>query len=136
MNGTISWCRRQISHLLACCMAFSLLTPCSSAASMLPSAPQPAASASQHAGQSNTSSTTTSSADTRQYSTSTPLGTAAAPYIRPEGVPGSRPAGAAIAPGKQRRIRVIAIRLGLLLGAGIALGTVAAATLGSPRRPN
>lgn len=75
-------------------------------------------------------------ADTKQQnSVPPPVGTAAAPSIRREGVPGSRPAGAAIAPGKQRRTRSFAIRVGLLVGAGIAIGTVVAASLGSPSRP-
>lgn len=67
--------------------------------------------------------------------TPAPVGTAAAPYERPEGVPASRPSGAAIAPAKQRRIRSFAIRIALLAGAGVAIGVVAAATLGSPSRP-
>jgi hypothetical protein len=64
-----------------------------------------------------------------------PVGTAAAPYVRPEGVPASRPAGAAIAPAKQRRVRIYAIRIALLAGAAIAIGTVVAASEGSPARP-
>ena len=67
--------------------------------------------------------------------TPAPVGTAAAPYERPEGVPASRPSGAAIAPAKQRRIHSFAIRIALLAGAGVAIGVVAAATLGSPSRP-
>jgi hypothetical protein len=67
--------------------------------------------------------------------TPAPVGTAAAPYEKPEGVPASRPSGAAIAPAKQRRTRSFAIRIALLAGAGVAIGVVAAATLGSPSRP-
>jgi hypothetical protein len=67
--------------------------------------------------------------------TPAPVGTAAAPYERPEGVPASRPSGAAIAPAKQRRIHSFAIRIALLAGAGVAIGIVAAASLGSPSRP-
>lgn len=67
--------------------------------------------------------------------TTSPLGTAAAPFQRQQGVSASKPGGAAIAPGKQRRIRSFAIRVGLLVGAGIAIGVVTAATLGSPSRP-
>lgn len=63
-------------------------------------------------------------------------GTAAAPDMRPEGSPGSRPAGAAIAAAKQRRAHTFAIRVGLLVGAGIAIGTVVALTAGSSSRPN
>jgi hypothetical protein len=64
-----------------------------------------------------------------------PLGTAAAPYTRPTGVTGSRPAGAVIAPAKQRRIRTILISVGVIAAAGIAVGTVAALSHGSPSRP-
>jgi hypothetical protein len=53
-----------------------------------------------------------------------PVGTAAAPYEKPTGVPGSRPAGAVIAPAKQRRVRAIMIRIGIVLAAGAAVGTV------------
>jgi hypothetical protein len=53
-----------------------------------------------------------------------PVGTAAAPYEKPTGVPGSRTAGAAIAPAKQRRVRAIVIRVGIVLAAGAAVGTV------------
>ncbi len=68
-------------------------------------------------------------------STQAPAGTAAAPYQKQEGVSASKPGGAAIAPGKQRRIHSFAIRVGLLVGAGIAIGVVTAATMGSSSRP-
>jgi hypothetical protein len=64
-----------------------------------------------------------------------PLGTAAAPSESTAGIAASRPAGAVIAPAKQRRVRAIAIKVGLLIGAGIAIGTVIALTHGSPSRP-
>ena len=64
-----------------------------------------------------------------------PAGTAAAPYEKQEGVSASNPAGSAIAPGKQRRIRSFAIRVGLLVGAAVAIGVVAGASLGSASRP-
>jgi hypothetical protein len=51
------------------------------------------------------------------------------------GVAASRPAGAAIAPAKQRRVRTILISLGVIAGAGIAVGSVAALSHGSPSRP-
>ncbi len=64
-----------------------------------------------------------------------PVGTAAAPYEPTVGVAGSRPSGAAIAPAKQRRVRTILISLGVIAGAGIAVGSVAALSHGSPSRP-
>ena len=66
---------------------------------------------------------------------SKPLGTAAAPYTRPTGITGSRPAGAVIAPAKQRRARAILISVGVIAAAGIAIGTVAGLSKGSPSRP-
>jgi hypothetical protein len=72
----------------------------------------------------------------QQNTTSAPVGTAVAPAVRPEGTAASRPAGAAIAPGKQRRTHTIAIRVALLVGAGVAIGTVTAATLGSSSHPS
>lgn len=67
---------------------------------------------------------------------SRPVGSAVAPDMHPEGVPASRPAGASIAPGKQRRARSFSIRVALLVGAGIAIGTVAAASLATSSRPH
>lgn len=64
-----------------------------------------------------------------------PVGTAAAPVTKPTGVAGSRPAGAVIAPAKQKRVRAIWIRVGVIVGAGIAIGTVAALSRGSSSRP-
>lgn len=64
-----------------------------------------------------------------------PVGTAAAPYERTMGIAASRPAGAAIAPAKQRRVRTILISLGVVAGAAIAVGSVAALSHGSPSRP-
>ncbi len=72
----------------------------------------------------------------QQNSTSMPLGTAVAPDEKTVGVAASRPAGAVIAPAKQRRTRSILIKVGVLLGACVALGTVLALSAGSPSRPH
>ena len=64
-----------------------------------------------------------------------PVGTAAAESVETTGVAASNPAGAAIAPAKQRRARSILIKVGALVGAGVAIGTVAALSSGSPSRP-
>ena len=77
-----------------------------------------------------------SAANTVRQSTPPATGTALAPYQKQEGVTGSKPAGAAIAAGKQRRTRSFAIRIGLIVGAAIAIGVVAGASLASPARPN
>ena len=71
----------------------------------------------------------------QQNNTSQPVGTAAAPYEKTEGVPASRPAGAVVAPAKQRRTRSFLIRVGVVVGAAVAIGTVAALSKGSPSRP-
>jgi hypothetical protein len=65
-----------------------------------------------------------------------PLGTAAALDMKPTGVTGSMLSGAAIAPAKQRRVKIIFISLGVVAAAGIAVGTVAALSHGSPSHPH
>lgn len=64
-----------------------------------------------------------------------PTGTAAARAAKTQGGAASKPAGAAIAPAKQRRTRSLLIKLGVIAGAGAALGTVYALAKGSPSRP-
>jgi hypothetical protein len=66
-----------------------------------------------------------------------PTGTAAAEVARPAGVAVSSPAGAAIAPPRQRQVRSFLIKVGVIAGAGVALGTVAALSAASSSRvPN
>lgn len=65
-----------------------------------------------------------------------PQGTAAAPVERTVGVAASRPAGAAIAPAKQKRARSFLIRVGIVVGAAAAIGTVVALSNASPSRPH
>jgi len=67
--------------------------------------------------------------------TQEPAGTAAAESVETTGVAASKPAGAAIAPAKQRRTRSILIKVGALVGAGVAVGTVVALSSASPSRP-
>jgi len=64
-----------------------------------------------------------------------PVGTAVAPPPPATGIAASEPAGAAIAPAKQRRVRTLLIRVGALVGAGVAIGTVVALSSASPSRP-
>jgi anti-anti-sigma factor len=71
-----------------------------------------------------------------QTGTQDPLGTAAAPSVKTTGVAASRPAGAAIAPAKQKRARSILIKVGVIVGAGVAIGTVVALSSASPSRPH
>jgi hypothetical protein len=71
-----------------------------------------------------------------QSSSQDSLGTAAAPSVKTTGIPASRPAGAAIAPAKQKRARSILIKVGVIVGAAAAVGTVVALSSGSPSRPH
>jgi hypothetical protein len=64
-----------------------------------------------------------------------PVGGAAAQLGRTTGGAASKPAGAALAPTKQRQTRSLVLKLGLIAGAGIAVGSVAALAHGSPSRP-
>jgi anti-anti-sigma regulatory factor len=70
-----------------------------------------------------------------QNFTQEPEGTAVAQPVVATGVAASRPAGVAIAPAKQRRTRSILIKVGTILGAGVAVGTVVALSNASPSRP-
>jgi len=131
---------RQIAVMLILCMAvpacesgsalaqqpgqIATAAPATGTVDSLPDSPQPA-------GQNQQAPAPPSSGSQSQQ----PVGTAAAPFERTTGVAASRPAGAAIAPAKQRRVRTIWISLGVIAGAGIAVGSVAALSHGSPSRP-
>jgi hypothetical protein len=90
----------------------------------------------QAAGQSGQSGSSQSGSEPPQNSAPKPVGTAAAPVMKTGGVAASRPAGAVIAPGKQRRARSILIRVGVIVGAAVAVGTVVGLSHASPSRPN
>lgn len=64
-----------------------------------------------------------------------PVGTAAAAAPGVSGVTAAQPAGVAIAPAKQHRVRTIILRTGAILGAGAAIGTVVALTKATPSKP-
>jgi len=136
------WVERQI----ACGLAMAMVASVGLAATdPLPSAPvphlqttaasdsQPRAAQDQNGQQAPTAQ---QSPQQNQQNSNEPVGTAAAPVVTPEGAPASRPAGAAIAPIKQRRTRSFAIRMALVVGAAVAIGTVAGTTLASPSRPH
>lgn len=72
----------------------------------------------------------------KKDSSPAPVGTAVAPYEKGVGVAASRPAGAVIAPAKQKRTRSFLIKSGLLIGAGVAVGSVVALSNASPSRPH
>ena len=106
----------------------------SQAEATYPDSPGPVRS--QTADQSGQSGTAQSGSEQQQNGAQKPVGTAAAPYGKSTGVAASRPAGAVIAPAKQRRARSILIRVGVIVGAAVAIGTVVALSHGSPSRPN
>jgi hypothetical protein len=99
-----------------------------------PDSPAPARS--QTADRSGQPGVSQSPSDQQQNTAPKPVGTAAAPYEKTTGVAASRPAGAVIAPAKQRRARTILIRVGVIVGAAVAVGTVVGLSKASPSRPN
>jgi hypothetical protein len=64
-----------------------------------------------------------------------PVGTAAAGTPLASGIAASQPAGIAIAPAKQHRVRTIVLRTGAIIGAAVAVGTVIALTEATPSKP-
>jgi hypothetical protein len=66
---------------------------------------------------------------------SVPSGAAGAKAAHAKGAPAARPMGAAIAPAKQRGSRSLLIKVGLVAGACVAVGSVLALSKGSPAKP-
>lgn len=74
-------------------------------------------------------------ADKQDEKRQRPVGTAAAEGPRVSGVTAAQPAGAAIAPAKQRRVRTVVLKVGAILGAGAAIGAVVALSAATPSKP-
>ncbi len=70
-----------------------------------------------------------------QQPAATPSGAAGAKAAEVKGAPVAQPAGAAVAPPRQRGHRSLIIKIGLLAGAGVAVGTAVALSERSPSRP-
>ncbi|HEX4784595.1 MAG TPA: hypothetical protein VH350_09655 [Candidatus Sulfotelmatobacter sp.] len=70
-----------------------------------------------------------------QESAQVPSGTAGAKAPTVKGAPVAQPSGAAVAPPRQHGHRSLLIKLGILAGAGIAVGTVVGLSQASPARP-
>ena len=70
-----------------------------------------------------------------QPSLQKPVGTAVAEAPPSSGIAASQPAGVAIAPAKQRRVRTIVLRMGAIVGAGVAVGSVVALTAATSSKP-
>jgi len=85
----------------------------------------------------NTSAQNTQSASAPQTQAAPqkPVGTAVAEAPHAGGVAASQPAGVAIAPAKQRRVRTIVLRAGAIVGAGAAVGSVIALTAATGSKP-
>ena len=64
-----------------------------------------------------------------------PSGAAAAKAATPKGAPAAQPAGAAVAPVRQHGHRSLLIKLGLIAGVGVAVGSAVALSAKSPSRP-
>jgi hypothetical protein len=103
------------------------------ASNALPDTPEPVSP--QAEPQTARDSSTQSSSSQQQPGPAQPVGTAAAPYERTMGIAASRPAGAAIAPAKQKRVRTILISVGVIVAAGVAVGTVAGLSHASSSHP-
>ena len=97
----------------------------------LPEAPSAAAPQGQPAAQQSPAAP----AGQQPQPTREPLGAAAAEGVNTAGGGASRPAGAAIAPAKQRQVRSFLIKLGAIAAAGAAIGTIYALSKGTPSTP-
>jgi len=100
----------------------------------LPESPSPTQSES--AAQGGQPAISQSSSEQQGEAQPKPVGSAAAPFEKTTGVAASRPAGAVIAPAKQHQARSILIRVSIVIGAAVAIGTVVALSRGSSSRPN
>ncbi|MGD0987001.1 MAG: hypothetical protein ABR874_04265 [Candidatus Sulfotelmatobacter sp.] len=80
-------------------------------------------------------SSSTAQQQQNQNAPQKPVGTAAAGAPDASGIAASQPAGAAIAPAKQHRTRTIVIKVGAIIGAGVAVGTIVALTAATSSKP-
>jgi len=99
--------------------------PATSSSRELPDAPTPAQPVQQrHDTQAQT-----------QNSSPVPTGAAAAKAAATKGAPAARPVGTAIAPARQRERRSLLIKVGLVAGACVAVGSAVALSKASPSKP-
>lgn len=132
MNECGDWLWRQTARLLVLPVALMLTQ-----AGVAQTTDGPQQQQQGNAASSNTlPETPAPTAAAQQQKENEPLGTAAAPYEKPLGAAVSRPVGAAIAPGKQRRRRTLLISIAIVVGAAAALGTVVALSKASPSTPS
>jgi hypothetical protein len=100
-----------------------------------PSSTQSATQTATQAGSAQTASTQSTSAQDQAQKPQRPVGTAAAEAPKVSGVTAAQPAGVAVAPAKQRRVRTIVLKVGAMVGAGAALGAVIALREATPSKP-
>jgi hypothetical protein len=133
------WFRKHIAGCLVLLWAFPFAETAAALPHQAVSGPQSqSVPSSQAASQASTNVSQSEQADAQQQQNgdAKPVGTAVAPVETATGVAVSRPAGAVIAPAKQRRARAILIRMSIVIGAAVAVGTVVALSRASPSRPN
>jgi len=80
-------------------------------------------------------SQTAPASSNQQQPTPAPSGAAGAKAAPVKGAPVAQPAGAAVAPPRQHGHRSLLIKIGLLAGAGVAVGAAVALSERSPSRP-
>jgi hypothetical protein len=97
--------------------------------------PQPESPPSNQVGSSQAGSSQTSAAQDQSQKSQRPVGTAAAEAPTVSGVTAAQPAGVAIAPAKQRHVRTLVLKVGAIVGAGVALGAAFALTEATPSKP-
>lgn len=85
--------------------------------------------------QSNSPAQQQANSDSKNQAPQRPLGTAAAEAPKVSGITAAEPAGVAIAPAKQRRVRTIVLKVGAILAGGAALGAVIALSAGTSSKP-
>ncbi len=140
---------KQTGHAYSkCCLAVMLVGGCLISSEM-PLLASPQQSGSQQTSQSSTSAqrqddllpdapqsqAAQSQTAQSQQSAPAPAGAAGAKAATVKGAPVAQPAGAAVAPVRQRGHRSLLIKLGVIAGAGIAVGAAVALSERSPSRP-
>ncbi len=124
-----------VSFVGVCCCSVSMfVSTCAAELQDIPNSADPAAQSTNQTPNSQQPAPNPQQQPTTQPGQK-PVGTAAAESVPATGVAASQPAGTAIAPGKQRRTRSFVIKVGALIGAGVAIGTVAALSLGTSSKP-
>jgi|HubBroStandDraft_5_1064220.scaffolds.fasta_scaffold66572_2 hypothetical protein len=136
MKASIFQLKGQIALFLAIALTVPLDAVAASATAPQPPGSYPDSPGALWAQSNEPQSVAPQSVSSDQQNATTPVGTAVAPYVKPEGVTASRPSGAAIAPAKQKREHSLALRVGLVVGAAVAVGTVVALSSSSSSHPH